>query len=153
MNAESFNTTSSKIVSILIAGTLGNQYHWSVVNDENHINRCREEIGPSSRIDGKIFSLSLFDHYLRIIKYRDYVPLMTRDGSQIKMKDGSILVAPSEDPVFVLDFYDPADFSARIKLNPSNSLSDLYELIVKKVFSVDEFLKQLEMVKTEGSNR
>jgi hypothetical protein len=150
MSAESFNTTSSRIVTILIAETLRNQYHWTVVNDENHINRCREEIGPSSRIDGKIFSLTLFDHYLRIFKYRDYVPLMTRDGSRVKTKDGSLLVVPSDGYVFVLEFYDPIDFSARLKLNPSNSLSDLYELIVKNVFSVDEFLKQLEMVKQEG---
>ena len=151
MSAESFNATSSKIVSILIAETLRNQYHWAVVNDEKHINRCREEIGPSSRIEGKVFSLSLFDHFLRIYKYRDYVPLMTKDGWQVKTKDGSLLVAPGSDYVFVLEFYDPIDFSARLKLNPSNSLSDLYELIVKNVFSVDEFLKQLEMVKQEGA--
>lgn len=144
MSADSFNQTSTKIVTILIAATIAKQYRWDEVTDENHVTQCRNEIGPSARLEGKIYSVEISSNFLRVFKYRNYVPLMTRDKSLIKTKDGSVLVVPDGETVYVLEFYDPVDFSSRMRLNPTNSISDLYDTIVKNVFSVDDFLKNLE---------
>ena len=144
MSADSFNQTSTKIVTILIAATIAKQYRWDEVTDENHVTQCRNEIGPSARLEGKIYSVEISSNFLRVFKYRNYVPLLTRDKSLIKTKDGSVLVVPDGETVYVLEFYDPVDFSSRMRLNPTNSISDLYDTIVKNVFSVDDFLKNLE---------
>ena len=62
----------------------------------------------------------------------------------MKTKDGSVFVVPDGETIYVLEFYDPTDFSSRVRLSPTNSISDLYDTIAKNVFSVDEFLKNLE---------
>ena len=59
------------------------------------------------------------------------------------------MVVPDGEAIYVLEFYDPTDFSSRIRLNPTNSISDLYDTIVKNVFSVDDFLKDLEEDKND----
>lgn len=144
MSADSFNQTSAKIITILITATIAKQYKWDEVTDEKHIIQCCNEIGPSARLEGKIYTVVILNKYLRIFKYRNYVPLVTRDNSLIKTTEGAVLVVPDGEPVYVLEFYDPADFSSRIRLNSTNSISDLYDTIVKNVFSVDDFLKNLE---------
>ena len=144
MSADSFNQTSTKIVTVLIAATIAKQYQWDEVTDENHVTQCRNEIGPSARLEGKIYSVMISNNYLRVFKYRNYVPLVTRDSSLMKTKDGSVFVVPDGETIYVLEFYDPTDFSSRVRLSPTNSISDLYDTIAKNVFSVDEFLKNLE---------
>lgn len=144
MSADNFNQTSTKIVTILIAGTMAKRYQWSEVVDEKHVSRCRNEIGPSARLEGKVYTIEIAQNYLRIFKYRNYVLLMTRDKSLIKSNDGSVLVVPDGEAIYVLEFYEPTDFSSRARLSPTNSISDLYDTIVKNVFSVDDFLKNLE---------
>lgn len=144
MSADSFNKSSTRIITILIAGTISNQYQWSEVTDENHVSQCRNEIGPSARLEGKIFFIEIANNYLRVFKYRNYVPIMTRDKSQIKARDGAVLVVPEGEAIYVLEFYEPTDFTSRVRLNPTNSIGDLYDTIVKNVFSVDDFLKNLE---------
>ena len=144
MSADSFNQSSTKIVTILIAGTIAKQYQWSEVIDDNHVSQCRNEIGPFARLEGKIYYIEIANNYLRVFKYRNYVPLMTRDKTLIKTKDGVVLVVPDGEAIYVLEFYEPTDFTSRIRLNPTNSISDLYDTIVKNVFSVDDFLKDLE---------
>lgn len=150
MSADSFNQASTRIVTILIAATIAKQYQWKEVTDENHVSQCRNEIGPSARLEGKIYSAEISNSYLRVFKYRNYIPLMTRDKSLIQTKDGSVYVVPDGETVYVLEFFDPLDFSSRIRLNPTNSISDLYDTIVKNVFSVDDFLKNLEEDKDKG---
>lgn len=144
MSADSFNTTSTKIVTNLIAGTVAGQFQWNVVNDEKHILQCRTEIGATARIEGKIFYIKIFDYYLRVFKYRNYVSIMTKDKMQILTQDGSVLIVPEGGSEYVLEFYEPIDFSTRVRLNPTNSISDLYDTVLKHVFSVDDFLKDLE---------
>lgn len=144
MSADSFNQSSTKIVTILIAGTIAKQYQWSEVIDENHMLQCRNEIGPSARLEGKIYFIEIANNYLRVFKYRNYVPIMTSDKSLIKTNDGAVMVVPDGEAIYVLEFYEPTDFTSRIRLNPTNSISDLYDTIVKNVFSVDDFLKDLE---------
>ena len=144
MNADNNSSTSSRIVTLLIAGTLSKQYIWTEVKDENQINRCLEELGPSSRLVGKIFSLVLSDMHLRILRYRDYVQLRTKDNSSLNTSEGSLLVVSSEECRYILEFYDPADYSSQLVLQPSNSVRDLYDIIMKMVFPVNDFLKTLE---------
>lgn len=144
MSADSFNTASTKIVTNLIAGTVAGQFQWNVVNDEKHILQCRTEIGATARIEGKIFYIKISDYYLRVFKYRNYVSIMTKDKMQILTQDGSVLIVPEGGSEYVLEFYEPIDFSTRVRLNPTNSISDLYDTVLKHVFSVDDFLKDLE---------
>lgn len=149
MSADSFNQVSTKVVTNLIAGTIVKQYQWIEVVDENHVSQCRNEIGPSARLEGRVYSIEIANSFLRVFRYRNYVPLMTRDKSLIKTNDGAVMVVPDGEAIYVLEFYDPTDFSSRIRLNPTNSISDLYDTIVKNVFSVDDFLKDLEEDKND----
>lgn len=144
MSAESFNQISSRIVTYLIAGTISGQYQWDEVNDERHIQQCKNEVGASSRLEGKIYSIAISKSPLRVFRYRNYVPLMTSDKSLIKTQGGSVIVVPEGDSAYVLEFYDADDFTSRVRLNPTNSVSDLYDTIVKHKFSVEDFLKDLE---------
>lgn len=149
MSADSFNQTSAKIVTVLIEATISKQFQWSEVTNENHLAQCRNELGPSARLEGKVYSIEIADKFLRVFKYRNYVPVMTKDKQLLKTKDGSVLVVPDGDAIYVLEFYDPTEFSSSIRLSPTNSISDLYDTIVKNVFSVDDFLKELEDRKNE----
>lgn len=147
MSADNFNITSLKIITILISGTVSGQYRWEEVTDNDHIEKCQNEIGPTSRLEGKVFTIRIAENNLRIFKYRDYVPMMTKDSSVIKTKEGSVVVVLNGDESYVLEFYEPSDYSSRLKLNQSNSIRDLYDTIVKSVFSVDDFLKNLQTEK------
>ncbi len=144
MSADSFNNSSTKVVTLLIAGTIDGQYQWSEVSDEKHVQQCRNEIGPSAKLEGKVYSIKIKDKFLRVFKYRNYIPLMTRDSSYIKTQDGSVFLVAEGRLNYVLEIYDTSDYSSQIRLNPSNSISDLYDTIAKNVFSVDDLLKNLE---------
>ena len=144
MSAESFNITSAKIVTLLITGTMSGQYQWSEVIDDNHIKVCREEINESSRIEGKIFSVKVRDSFLRLFKYRNYARLMTAGGNALTTNDGAALLVRTGDSIYVLEFFDSSDYSLQLRLEQSNSIKDLYDTVIKKVFPVEDFLKDLE---------